>query len=199
MKKVKTFDSGYFIIKSHFEEDGTKNYLVFQPMYINFKRIVGVGIGNYIYYWKFKRLSNERMNSITTSNCSITPNLDYYGTKTRVKFNGSCLKQNKVTFNHRKVVNIYLFYEVGASGFNDNDPTLKNSLFGAVRLTENPDIDKYQYSGYGIEFDRRSSFIFASCGLGQNVVIFGVDISSLVNVDIKKKYILILRTGPTQG
>ena len=84
LKKVKTFDSGYFIFKSHFEEDGTKNYLVFQPMYINFKRIVGVVIGNYIYYWKFKRLSDERMNSITTSNCSITPNLDYYGNKSKI-------------------------------------------------------------------------------------------------------------------
>ena len=30
MKKLKTFDSSYFIGKSHFEEDGTQNYLVFQ-------------------------------------------------------------------------------------------------------------------------------------------------------------------------
>ena len=30
--KLKTFDSSYFIRKSHFEEDGTQNYLVFQPM-----------------------------------------------------------------------------------------------------------------------------------------------------------------------
>ena len=109
------------------------------------------------------------------------------------------MKQNKVTFNHRKVVNIYLFYGVGASGSNDNDPTLKHSLCGAGRLTENPDIDKYQYSGYGIGFDRRSSFIFPSCWLGQNVVIFGVNISSFVDVDNKKKYSLILWTGPTQG
>ena len=33
MNKLKTFDSSYFIGKSHFEEDGTQNYLVFQPMY----------------------------------------------------------------------------------------------------------------------------------------------------------------------
>ena len=30
MNKLKTFDSSYFISKSHFEEDGTQNYLVFQ-------------------------------------------------------------------------------------------------------------------------------------------------------------------------
>ena len=108
MKKLKIFDSSYFIGKSHFEEDGTQNCLVFQPMYRYFKRIAGVGSGDYIYYWKSKGLSDEIINSIETPNYSITPNLDYYGTKTRVKFNGSCLKQDKVTFNHRKVVNIYI-------------------------------------------------------------------------------------------
>ena len=30
---MKTFDLGYFIGKSHFEEDGTKYYLVFQPIH----------------------------------------------------------------------------------------------------------------------------------------------------------------------
>ena len=31
-KKLKTFNLGYFIGKSHFEEDGAQNYLVFQPI-----------------------------------------------------------------------------------------------------------------------------------------------------------------------
>ena len=44
-----------------------------------------------------------------TPNHSITRNLDYYGTKTRVEFNGSCLKQDSVTLNHGKVVKIYIF------------------------------------------------------------------------------------------
>ena len=47
-------------------------------MYIYFKRIAGVGSGDYLYYWKSNGLSDERTNSI-----SITPNLDYHGTKTR--------------------------------------------------------------------------------------------------------------------
>ena len=33
LKRLKTFDSSYVIGKSHFEEDGTQNYLVFQSMY----------------------------------------------------------------------------------------------------------------------------------------------------------------------
>ena len=32
LKKLKTLDLSYFIGKSHFEEDGTQNYLVFQPL-----------------------------------------------------------------------------------------------------------------------------------------------------------------------
>ena len=32
LNKLKTFDSSYFIGKSHFEEDGVQNYLVFQPI-----------------------------------------------------------------------------------------------------------------------------------------------------------------------
>ena len=110
LKKLKTFDSSYFIGKSHFEEDGTQNYLVFQPMYRYFKRIAGVDNGSHIYYWQSKGLSDERINSITTSNYSITPFLDFYGTKTRVEFSGSCLKEGSVTFNHKKVVNIYIVY-----------------------------------------------------------------------------------------
>ena len=39
LKKLKTFDSSYFIDKSHFEEDGTQNYLLFQPINRYFKVI----------------------------------------------------------------------------------------------------------------------------------------------------------------
>ena len=81
-------------------------------MYRYFKRIAGVGSGNYIYFWKSKGLSDERIDSITGSNYKITPELRFYGTKIRLKFNGSCLKQDKVTLNHRKIVNIYNVYEI---------------------------------------------------------------------------------------
>ena len=92
--------------------------------------------------------------------------------KYRVQFTGSCLKQPKFTFTHKKVVNIYIVYESEASSSHISDPTLKNCLFGAVTLTKNADIGKYKYSGYGIGLDRRSSFSFPSGGFGQNVLIF---------------------------
>ena len=52
---------------------------------------------------------------------------------------------------------------------------------------------------YGIGLDRKSSFSFPSGRFVQNVIIFGVDMSSSAHVDNKKKDILILRKGPTQG
>ena len=66
-------------------------------------------------------------------------------------------------------------------------------------MTKNTDIDKYGYSGYGIRFYRRSSFSFLGGGFGQNVLIFGADISSSAHIDNKEKDILVLGKGPTQG
>ena len=87
-------------------------------------------------------MSDERINSIKTTNHNISPNLDYYGTKTRVEFNGSCLKQDKVTFNHGKAVNISIVYEIPKSINIRNYPTLENCLFGLVTLTKNADINR---------------------------------------------------------
>ena len=66
-------------------------------------------------------------------------------------------------------------------------------------MTKNADIDKYGYSGYGIGFNRRSSFSFPGGGFGQNVIIFAVDMSFSAHIDNKKKDILILGKGATQG
>ena len=49
LKKLKAFDLSYFIGKSHFEEDGTQNYLVFQPINRYFKLIANT---LYISSWK---------------------------------------------------------------------------------------------------------------------------------------------------
>ena len=56
---------------------------------------------------------------------------------------------------------------------------------------------KSKYSGYGIGFDRRSSFSLPIGGFGQNKLIFGADMSSSIHIDNKKKEIFLGR-GPTQ-
>ena len=116
-----------------------------------------------------------------------------------MQFTRSCLKQSDHIFTHHKIVNIYFVYELAASSSHTNDPALKNCLFGAVTLSKNADIEKYKYSGYGTGFERRSSFSFLSGGFGQNVLIYGADMSSSTHIDDKKKDILVLGRGPTQG
>ena len=66
-------------------------------------------------------------------------------------------------------------------------------------MTKNADIEKYKYSGYGIGFDRTSSFSFTGGGFGQNVLICGGDVSASIHIDNKGKDILVLGRGPTQG
>ena len=153
---------------------------------------------NYVCFWKSKGFSDERINSNTASNHTITPELSYYGTKTRVKFSGSCLKQDKATYNHGTILNIYIVYEINKNCNISSYPTLENYLFGAVSLSKHADTDQYKYSGYGIGFDRKGEFTFGNA-FGRNYIIFGVDMSSSVHVDNKKKDILILGKGPTQG
>ena len=57
---------------------------------------------------------------------------------------------------------------------------------GALKLTVNDDTDKYGYSGYGIGFDERPQFSWSDDGWDKSVVIFEVDKSYSVHVDIKK-------------
>ena len=75
---------------------------------------------------------------------------------------------------------------------------MENCLFGAVKLTKNIDIDECRYSGYGIEFDRKEKFSVIN-GFSRKCIIFGVNMSSSIHVDNKKKYILVLGEGHTQG
>ena len=164
LNKLKTFDFAYFVGKSHFKEDGVQNYLVFQPVYIYFKFIANT---NFISEWISRGLSSESIKPPTTSNNSLAPAVINYGTKTRVRFTGSCLQQSQISYTSKKIVNIYVVYELGASSSSINDPTLKNCLFEAVALTKNTDVDKNEYSGYGIGFDRRSSFSFAVMDLAK--------------------------------
>ena len=78
------------------------------------------------------------------------PELSYLGNKIRVEFKGSCLKQDKITYTHGKIVNIYIVYEISKNFKISSYSTLQHYFFGAVSLTKSTDIGKYRYSGYGI-------------------------------------------------
>ena len=100
-------------------------------------------------------------------------------------------KQEKITFNYGKTVNIYFVYEIERSASISSYPTLENCLFGAVKLAKhNNDVDLYKYSGDSIGFDRKRSYSIVR-EIRKNVIIFGIDMSSSLHIDNKEKDILI--------
>ena len=80
-------------------EDGTQVYLIFQPVHKYIKITANTKFNS---SWKSKGLSDESINPFPTSDNSLTPLIDYYdGYYIRVKFNGSILRQPKVTYAHK--------------------------------------------------------------------------------------------------
>ena len=140
-------------------------------------------------------MPDENIAAPTKSDYSLNSKLSYLVNTTRVEFKASCLKWDKITYTHGKIVIVYIGYEISRNFNIGTYSTLENCLFGAVSLTKNTDIDKYKYSRYGIEFDRHGFFSHPSGGTGRNVIIFAVDMSSSPKIDNKKKVILILGKG----
>ena len=134
---------------------------------------------------------------IKPSDNSLALTLRYDNKRMYLEFNEGCLKQDKFTYNHGKIVNIYIVYDLKSTVNYDADFTLENYFFGALKLTKNADVDKYKYFGYGIRFYGVLSHPTGT--FGNNAIIFGVNISSSVHIGNKKKDILILGKGPTQG
>ena len=75
MKKLITFGLSYFRGKSHFEEDGTRNWFVFQTISRYFKTAYA-NDNNYILSWKSKVLSELEIDSIKTANYMLNPYID---------------------------------------------------------------------------------------------------------------------------
>ena len=68
------------------------DYLFFHPIHRYFKKVAN---SDHISAWKSKRLSNDST-------------LNFATTKLRVKIDKRCLKQDKMIFIHKKVVNIHI-------------------------------------------------------------------------------------------
>ena len=62
-------------------------------------------------------------------------------------------------------------------------------------LAKNTDPDKWSHNSYGIGFDSHSEFSFTDRSRARNAI----DMSLSVHIDNKRKDILILGEGPTQG
>ena len=92
-------DLSYYRGKQYFDEgSGKQNYLVFLPMGKYFKLNSVVSVIDRVLSWQSKGLSNKSIKPPTTSDNSATPELNYYGTKMKIKFTRSCLKQSDHIF-----------------------------------------------------------------------------------------------------
>ena len=106
-EKTQTFDLSYFTGKSYFDDNGLQNYLIFLPVFKYFQIFIST-IGKMLRR-KSKGLLEE---SITTPAISVNrfaPKFTHIlNFKIAVKFEGNCLKQNKLSFTQRNVVNVLL-------------------------------------------------------------------------------------------
>ena len=115
MKKINTFDFGYFCIKNYFDEDGAQNYYIFRPIYRCLK-LAHVNDISYVLSWKSKGISDIKIESIKTNNNSLNPRINLYDMrKIKIKFTGSFLNKFPPAILDR---NIYIVYEI-TSNYSD--------------------------------------------------------------------------------
>ena len=109
-------------------------------------------------------------------------------------------QQNKVIVpNNNSVINIYCVYELEPiASSRDTTLTIQNTLFGAMEITKNADTSKYKYKGYGLCFDEGGTFNMGNINNGRNVLIFGVDESSLAHSNNKANNIFVMGDGIAQ-
>ena len=159
---------------------------MFQPIYRTITIIFGLVFP--VSEWESKGLSHRKSKPPYTASKSLSPKFTWNESRIRLKFEKSCLKQENKAFTPNNVVNLFIVHDLDAwSKKLNTDFTLKDRLFGAIKLTKNADLDKYKYSGYGIGFDSRSEFSLKDGNIGKSVIIFGADMSASVDSDNKEK------------
>ena len=160
--------------------------------------------------FSFKNLPSVSNPPKTDDIPSTLPTLLNRSNRLRVILKGNYMKQNKLGYYHRSVINIYILYKLddlnNAQNIkiknNDNSSqnfTAQNCLFGAVKITPDADKSSYKYSGFGICFDANSDFSFGNITNGKNVIIFGADMSFSSHERNKANQIYILGRGEIQG
>ena len=98
------------------------------------------------------------------------------------------------------MINIYCVFKIDLiASTRDDTFTVQNVLFGAMEITKNADTSKYDYKGYGICFDEGGTFSKGNINNGRNVLIVGVDESSLVHANNKANNIYVMADLFVQG
>ena len=171
------------IIFKYLLNNWSQNVLFFQSVYKCFKIFVGNDEA-----FALKVLPKESIKTPATSNNSFTSKLAHIQNITAgLKFEGGCLKHDKVSFAHRNVVNLFIVYKLYTSSrYLNTHSTLGAGLFGSAKLSKIK-IRSKKNSGYGIGFDSRFLHSLQNFDLDKNSIIFIVEYSSSVHVNKRKR------------
>ena len=174
-----------------------KMYLLYECRAFSFKYT-----NDKINLWKSNGINNYTSNSdmdAVSIGTTDLPSLVDNG-RMSVKLTGACFKQTKLICpNNNNVINIYIVYKIKPI-FRLSDYTVQNSLFGGVKITKNArDTSKHKYEGYGICFHEGGTCSKVNINNGKNVLIFGVQESSLVHANNKANNIYVIADLFVQG
>ena len=153
--------------------------------------------------WKstgiFNYLGSSNINAVRNSK-SVLPELKNDG-RMHVSLSGNHFQQNEVIIsNNDNVINIYCIYKIDPiASTRDDTFAVQDALFGAIEITKNADTSKYKFKGYGACFDEGGTFSMGNINNGRNVLIFGVEESSLVLSNNKANNIYVMGDGIVQG
>ena len=145
----------------HYVED---SFLYFKPeqRYLETLKLTKTNV----FSWKSVGLSDEKIKS---SGETYSPTLSFDKEKIYLTFNGDILAEEKIVYNHKFIVNIYVVYTL-LYWPNSTIDYLKNCLFGVTVF------DK-KWSGYGLAFGIKDYVHTESGKNAKNLIILGVDTS----------------------
>ena len=170
-----------------------KNHLVYECKSSSFDTTT-----NKISTWKSTGTFSSTMIAVKNASGDL-PELKVYD-DLYVYLSGNYFQQNKADMSNNIMINIYCVYKLDPiSSSRDNTFTVQNALFGAMQITKYADTSKYKHKGYGICFDEGGSFSKGNISNGKNVLIFGVDESSLVHANNKANNIYVMGDLFVQG
>ena len=186
-----SFNKGFFFYRD-------RSYLVYDCKMSSFQFT-----NDKISVWKstgiFNYLDDSNMNAVDDSRADL-PALKNDG-RMYVYLSGNHFEQNKVIIpNNNNAINMYCVCELHpVTASRDDTFTIQNALFGAMEITKNVDTSKYAYKGYGICFDEGGTFSKRNINNVRNVLIFGVDESSLVHANNKANNVYVMGDLFVQG
>ena len=141
--KIKQKKESYlFIEQSYFDNDRAQLFIIIQPIHTTITKFSGRL--DTVSQLESKGLSDENIMPLYATNRNLSLKLVWYNSRIKLKYKGSCLKQNKGTFSPENVVTLFIVYELNTwLGDLSFDFAFKNCLFISVKLTKIPDPNKY--------------------------------------------------------